>query len=606
MWLAILTAGAQEVSVGPDGYASISDALGDAAATVIVVAPGTWSFSPDLDGRTVEIRGSGVGSTILDVRDTFHVRGASIIKLTDLSLVESDNHITPLLRVHGGASVELASVAFRGDSGFSQVDAWQRPAMIDVYTGGTLTGDGVDILGGESGVGPGSLWVEGTVDLAHTQIAGMYGRPERPEGSMVEVAAGASLTLRSSVLGGMRGDARYALIARSATVVLEDVDVVDNIANQAAPMRAESSTTTITDSRFVDNRGNGAGAIEIVGGTLTLEGSLFRGNRGAFGAVRCESATCDLDRVVFEANQADDRAAAVLFVGAEGSLTGSSLCANRAPRDGAALRLESSLVTVQRDLFFDNRGGAVGVAGGALLDQSVFAANDDANGLVVHGDEFIVRDSIVIDHDLPEGSTDPLFRAGAVTDATVLNTALDGNIASADGVVRTAGIDLAELHVRPFRACRLEDARLLPDSSLIGASSTLDDIGAFPRGEDGDADEDGTIARYDCDDTDEAVVEPVLVFPGDRDLDGHADPDAAGTQFTACPGPGRALVDDDCDDENSDVRPSAVEDLGGLDLDCDGFVDPAVEPGRACASNGGASLLGLALLPLLTRRRRSA
>ena len=100
----------------------------------------------------------------------------------------------------------------------------------------------------------------------------------------------------------------------------------------------------------------------------------------------------------------------------------------------------------------------------------------------------------------------------------------------------------------------------------------------------------------------------------DEDDDGHGTPELAFDPNYTCLDAGFALVDDDCDDTDAAVSPSAVElPANGIDDDCDGQVDPVVLPppgvlvfkGGACSSVGTSSLsVGLLLLlPWLLRRR---
>ena len=78
----------------------------------------------------------------------------------------------------------------------------------------------------------------------------------------------------------------------------------------------------------------------------------------------------------------------------------------------------------------------------------------------------------------------------------------------------------------------------------------------------------------DCDlEIDEADAINAGLFYGDGDGDGYGDP---ATTVTACDAPvGFADNDDDCDDFEIDVNPSALEVCDSIDNDCDGQVDEA-------------------------------
>ncbi|MEC7947505.1 MAG: MopE-related protein, partial [Myxococcota bacterium] len=76
------------------------------------------------------------------------------------------------------------------------------------------------------------------------------------------------------------------------------------------------------------------------------------------------------------------------------------------------------------------------------------------------------------------------------------------------------------------------------------------------------------------DDCDGAIDEGVMLpwWP-DADGDGHG----AGTAVDACEAPeGAAGSDDDCDDSDPGISPSAVERCNGVDDDCDGGIDEDV------------------------------
>lgn len=74
----------------------------------------------------------------------------------------------------------------------------------------------------------------------------------------------------------------------------------------------------------------------------------------------------------------------------------------------------------------------------------------------------------------------------------------------------------------------------------------------------------------DCNDAD-ASLNPESVWYTDADGDGHGDPE---TRETACRvGPDRVPRGEDCDDEDPERHPDALERCNDLDDDCDGEVD---------------------------------
>jgi len=120
------------------------------------------------------------------------------------------------------------------------------------------------------------------------------------------------------------------------------------------------------------------------------------------------------------------------------------------------------------------------------------------------------------------------------------------------------------------------------DEGEIGFEPTVDEDG------------DGWTLADDCDDTDPAVNpgEVELCDDIDNDCDGetdegvttpfYADGDADGyggeTSVDACePPPGHVELTGDCDDADSTTYPDAAERCDGVDNDCDGDIDEAVQ-----------------------------
>ena len=127
------------------------------------------------------------------------------------------------------------------------------------------------------------------------------------------------------------------------------------------------------------------------------------------------------------------------------------------------------------------------------------------------------------------------------------------------------------------------------DSSLVDEFDDFDADGD-PDCTDPDDDGDGLPDAGDCGPLDPAVYPGAPEIPDDgidQDCDGWDDVSCwvdgdfdgygAGIPFqvveTACPGPGVAANDDDCDDTTPAASPAMTENCNGYDDDCDGDVD---------------------------------
>ena len=120
-----------------------------------------------------------------------------------------------------------------------------------------------------------------------------------------------------------------------------------------------------------------------------------------------------------------------------------------------------------------------------------------------------------------------------------------------------------------------------------------------------DADGDGVLAEFDCDDTDAAVFPgaPEVCDGDDQDCDGNADDGvlvtfwfdddgdgygAGSSTALGCDAPaGMAANQDDCDDDRADVHPGVPEVCNGLDDDCDGAIEPTYGTWYADADGDG-------------------
>jgi len=106
---------------------------------------------------------------------------------------------------------------------------------------------------------------------------------------------------------------------------------------------------------------------------------------------------------------------------------------------------------------------------------------------------------------------------------------------------------------------------------LVSNALTLPTFGYYE-----DADSDGYLSIYDCDDTDPALNPDTLWY-----VDADGDSISSGSTLTQCADPGADwyLSGDldantgDCDDTDPGVYPGNIEICDAIDNDCDGLID---------------------------------
>lgn len=394
-----------------------------------------------------------------------------------------------------------------------------------------------------------------------------------------------------------------------------------------ACVRASGADVEVAGSAF---HTCGEGAIDLVGGSLTLTTSAFwEGFAPAVHAVGAARVSVrdtvvdtyvdvgsvdpdavlwfeDVDAVDIERAWICDALASGLWL--EGGCDGGcrvthTVLTGLEGRVGGAVVWGGAEGTLSRVTITDNRAGD---GGGALILRSGALAIDHA----VVSDPFASHDTF----DVRGGS---LF----LSDTTVFSTRPGVELAAADAI---RPVFLAEPRVPDLCGPGVVPSPVAPGNAPIvawpepegrGALST--DCGPWCV----DADGDGSPAMWDCDDADPARGDdlPEVWSDGvDQDCDGAdeclADLDGDGVAGTAVPveqGCAEVPAVLDCDDADPARFPGAVDTpRDGVDSDCDG-VDPTaplpphdddVVLARGCASAPGAWWLGGLLLALYGRR----
>jgi uncharacterized protein (TIGR03382 family) len=378
------------------------------------------------------------------------------------------------------------------------------------------------------------------------------------------------------------------------------------------------------------------GGCLLSSGPLTVTDSLFAGCTSPFegGAIWAGGSSAVILRTRFVDNVAADDGGAIY---ASNTLTTwmldqSTFCGNVATLDGGAVLTRSAL-TARNNTFAGNvagpgdlqQGGAVFVINTtATLEQNAFLENDASSGAATFSQSAPVpvtfRDNIVADN--LNGAAVAFLGAPV----SVTYNAFDGNLADALVAVPatnllatppallgwTPGVCPAQLALDP--GSPLIDAG---DPAQFDPDGTRADIG--PTGGAGapgfvDADGDGALAAYECDDADDTtfvgagercdgidndcdtVVDetPVDAPPWFFDQDGDGYGDLGAPTPASCDAPVGAVADaTDCDDGEATTYPGATEYCDNTDSDCDGDnLLNAVDPGTYWWDDDGDGLGG--------------
>jgi hypothetical protein len=357
-----------------------------------------------------------------------------------------------------------------------------------------------------------------------------------------------------------------------------------------------SDVFSVSDSTFVDNHADSDGDDSGSGGALTadvngrvfLTDVTFEGNSAAnAGAVRLGGLDdFELVRTVFCGNSATLTAGAVgidnFEAGGVARISAASFVENVAGAEGGALSVSDSELELHNTTIVGTLSGD-----GAVHISGRFSDVDLRNTLL----GWSTGGAVVA----PDGDVALAYDAWWSNDADL------GPRLAPDGL--GLGAVLAPPRLADFAvdgACG-DALWLLPDSPLIDAGDpgildpapddSRSDIGAY-GGVDADlsvlldGDGDGfSPADGDCDDSDPAVAPGALEMPADgvdQDCDGlegcyvDIDGDGFGDGLTLadldCTDLGVAPSPGDCDDDDGEVSPSAIETpADGVDQDCDGL-----------------------------------
>jgi predicted outer membrane repeat protein len=420
-----------------------------------------------------------------------------------------------------------------------------------------------------------------------------------------------------------------------------------------------AAALSLTGSSFSRNTVGGyGGAVHAYsGGRLTVSGCSFDHNEAAHagGTMINAVSVVAVEDNLFCANTATETHGGAVFSVDSGSssqgLRNNLFVENAAAESGGAVFVDGEPVSVVNNHFLANTAGE---DGSAVLLYATDARL--VNNLLAWHAEPAAVDLVAEASALVQGWNaffENAADAGSLVEAGFAGTELFEDPLLSDYV---ADNDCGADRLYPLAASPLVDAG---DPDLEDPDGSRSDIGAFggPGADPAlftDADEDGWVLVFDCDDDDPATNPAAAevpydgidqdcdgsdttdvdgdgfdggdqgadcddqdpeVFPGavetwydgvDQDCDGAADDDQDGDGYGSAGHGG-----DDCDDTRADVNPGATEIEGDeTDSDCDGEEDPWTDTGdpnpdeAGCGGCGGGSPVSASVLLLLLARRR--
>jgi len=479
-------------------------------------------------------------------------------------------------------------------------------------TESTLTVNGSLFSGNSAEESGGAIYAEdsdttvSTSTLTQNEASGSdgYGGALRADGGSLEVTQ-AVLSLNSAgyVGGAIRTDGDAGLAISGSTFSNNDADGYGGALHHGSSDDLEISSSlfqgntsdvggairwrpndgsamaSIIDSTFQNNESTDIGGVIAIrdGGSLEMLDNSMEGNTALEGGAIYVDELVEIvsRRNLFCGNSATSGGGGAVFLtdvgGGTHSWTNNRLVENVASEDGGAIAFDDdesgdSAEVVNNNflgnLSSEDGGGISGTP--TLFVNNVLAWTTGGSGLSTDGTVTTLDYNDFYDNTPGhlDGTQTSTGANSLDTDPLLMNYTQDG--------------DCSNDTQHPQFGSPLVDAG---DVSLFDPDGSRSDIGAF-GGEHADpdlfvdADADGWVAMWDCDDNEPAAYPGNTEVPYDgidNDcLDGdECDLDGDGFDSTVCGGT-------DCDDTNAAIHVNADEVCdGGIDNDCDGAVDDA-------------------------------
>jgi predicted outer membrane repeat protein len=476
-----------------------------------------------------------------------HVRGGTALVVGDTTFEQnvSGNAGGGLYAINEGATTTVSLTDSTFDTNESD---YQAPA---VYASVQITSTNTTVTGHDTWTSGGAVYMAGS---------GAWN------------GAGDVFTGNRTTSSSGHGGVFYLTSTSSLSVVNGTFSANTSAGRGGAIYHASTGSVTLDGTTFSGNTASSTGgAIHLNDGSATLTDNSFDGNRGTSGGAVYGSGTDGVSAHsnLWCGNDATSGSGGALYLTGAGTSVDvryNRFVENTATSSGGGVYTTGATVTpaFYNNTFVGQSGGAAYFANDATFVNNVIAWTASGSGL----------------------STDSSARLLTVT----YNDWYTNTTADLAGGLATATLDSTNLLVDPRLTAYSLDGDCTNDAlwpkygapivdtgdvTLTDPDGTRSDMGAYGgTGADAtmftDADGDGLISMWDCDDTD-ATVQMYSVY-ADVDGDGYGDP--AVTDM-GCPGIGWSLDSTDCDDSDATVSPGATEMCDLADNDCDGVIDEA-------------------------------